>query len=117
MNNSYTDDYKITKKTYFRAKVRNRTCPELISTIDVAEVYPPIENNFVNPSMTQICDDDASLVIFGSTPTGGTTPDYQYQWELSTTSATSGFVTAPWGTVNDKDFALNRAINNDWYHG
>ncbi|MGL2992754.1 T9SS sorting signal type C domain-containing protein [Flavobacterium sp. TSSA_36] len=63
-----------------------------------------------------ICTDSSpgEITINGSTPTGGN-GSYSYQWEMSTTSATSGFVIAP-GISNTRDYLVPAGISQTtWY--
>ncbi|OOG72245.1 S-layer family protein, partial [Flavobacterium sp. A45] len=63
-----------------------------------------------------ICADTSpgAITINGSTPTGGN-GTYTYLWEISTTSATSGYATAS-GTSNGRDYIVPAGIaQTTWY--
>ncbi len=73
--------------------------------------YFPVLNGFLfnsirsaatNNMIDSVCSDTPYGLIIGSQPVGGT-PPYTYQWQSSTTSATSGFATAP-GTSTQKNY-------------
>ncbi|EJG01582.1 T9SS sorting signal type C domain-containing protein [Flavobacterium sp. F52] len=70
--------------------------------------------NVVATYSTPICAGTNPGTITGSTPTGGNGP-YSYLWEVSTTSATSGYSVAP-GVSNGKDYDIPAGITvATWY--
>ncbi len=70
--------------------------------------------NVVATYSTPICAGTNPGTITGSTPTGGNGP-YSYLWEVSTTSATSGYSVAP-GISNGKDYDIPAGITvATWY--
>ncbi len=70
--------------------------------------------NVVATYSTPICAGTNPGTITGSTPNGGN-GGYSYLWEVSTTSATSGYSVAP-GVSNEKNYDIPNVINvATWY--
>ncbi|RUT69735.1 hypothetical protein D0817_14020 [Flavobacterium cupreum] len=60
-----------------------------------------------------ICINTSPGIITGSPPTGGN-GTYTYLWEVSTTSAVSGYTAAP-GTNNAKDYTPGNLTTTSWF--
>ncbi|MBL7779084.1 MAG: T9SS type A sorting domain-containing protein [Chitinophagales bacterium] len=75
-------------------------------------VYPAIADNTVTSDQT-ICTNTIPATLTGSAPTGGS-GSYTYQWQISTTSAVTGFTNI--GSATAQDYSPGSAITqNTWY--
>ncbi|KAF2339570.1 beta strand repeat-containing protein, partial [Flavobacterium ginsenosidimutans] len=63
---------------------------------------------------TPICAGTNPGTITGSTPTGGN-GSYSYLWEVSTTSALTGYTAAP-GVNNGKDYTITGVVNQKTFY-
>ncbi|MCV2485436.1 hypothetical protein OD917_10905, partial [Flavobacterium sp. SH_e] len=63
---------------------------------------------------TPICAGTNPGTITGSTPTGGN-GSYSYLWEVSTTSALTGYTAAP-GVNNGKDYTITGTVNQKTFY-
>ncbi|MBS1782390.1 MAG: hypothetical protein JSS78_04940, partial [Bacteroidetes bacterium] len=80
----------LTATTYYRLKtICAISGTSVYSTVAKITVNTLIANDSVSASQT-ICSGSAPTALTGSTPTGGN-GSFNYQWQSSTTSATSGF--------------------------
>jgi len=98
----------VTESTYFRRSVSSATCTDLKSNAIRALVQPPISNNTITSTQTNVCINNSIGTIVGSIPQGAD-GNYLYQWQSSTnggttwtniTGATSISYAAPALTVN-----------------
>ncbi|SHF90447.1 Galactose binding lectin domain-containing protein [Flavobacterium segetis] len=68
---------------------------------------------YILASYVQAICSGATVTINGSTPAGGT-DIYIYQWQSSTTSATTGFVNAS-GTSTSRDYTTGAITQDTWF--
>ena len=68
---------------------------------------------YILASYVQAICSGATVTINGSTPAGGT-GIYIYQWQSSTTSATTGFVNAS-GTSTSRDYTTGAITQDTWF--
>lgn len=105
-NISYTPTAPITGNTWFRRQVFSGNCsPSTSNVIAIIAVEPvPASANTIGPAQ-EICEGDTPAPLVGSRPTGGGGGPYTYLWEISTQSATEGFVGAP-GTNTGENYDI-----------
>src|SRR5688572_5198351 len=84
----------LTQTTWFRRVVTSGPCQNSISASIKVTVIPAIANNTITAQPQVICAGSAPQLLTATLPTGGT-GSYTYQWQMSTSNATSGFVPAP----------------------
>ncbi len=68
-------------------QVREECCGWSIPVFKTFVVNPDIANNFITPTVTEVCDNAVTALIDGSVPTGGD-GSYTYAWEVSTDGVT-----------------------------
>jgi len=78
----------------------------------VLNIIPVISNNTIAASQN-LCSGVAPAGLTGSTPTGGN-GTYAYLWQSSTTSATSGFSTAP-GAATGINYTIGTLSTTTWF--
>lgn len=78
----------------------------------VVTVNPDLSNNSISSAQT-ICAGSQSTTLQGSTPNGGG-QQYTYLWEISITSATGGFSTAP-GLNNKPEYTPGTLSQTTWF--
>ncbi|MCC9135779.1 gliding motility-associated C-terminal domain-containing protein [Pontibacter silvestris] len=112
-NINYTPD-RINATTWFRRVVSTvGSCsPDTSDAISI-EVVPRVENNTISEAQ-EICANEVPAMLTGTRPTGGDGTDYEYVWEVSTESATTGFVTAP-GTSNTENYSPDVLTQDSWF--
>jgi gliding motility-associated-like protein len=84
---NYTPGSLVTN-TWYRRNATSGACTDVTPVIGIT-VTSAIAGNTVSAAQT-ICSGSAPNPLTGSTPTGGT-GSYNYLWEFSTTSSTTGF--------------------------
>ncbi|MBA9078610.1 gliding motility-associated C-terminal domain-containing protein [Rufibacter quisquiliarum] len=99
--------------TYYAQTVSLSGCPSSVRKAVTVTVNPVIENNTIASGHT-ICAGTTSPQLVGSTPTGGNN-GYQYAWEMSTTSATSGFGPITGIISNQINFNPGVLQQTTWY--
>lgn len=105
-NLNYKPTAPITSDTWFRRLVFAGGCTaDTSNVIAFIAVEPvPASANTIGPAQ-EICEGDTPAPLVGSRPTGGAGGAYTYLWEISTQSATEGFVSAP-GTNNGENYDI-----------
>ena len=83
---SYTN---LTTTTYYRVQAQSGVCPAAFSNTATITVLAQIANNTISGD-DAICSNEDPSIINGTLPTGGG-GSFTYQWQSSTTNATSGF--------------------------
>ena len=103
---NYTPTAPITANTWFRRQVYAGNCSASTSNVvSVVAVEPvPASANTIGPAQ-DICEGDTPAPLIGSSTTELPGGPYTYKWEISTESATAGFVDAP-GTNNDENYTI-----------
>src|ERR1700722_11051250 len=76
-----------------------------------ANNLPPITGNTIGSDQT-ICNNTTPAPLTGSVPGGGVGV-YIFQWQVSTTSATTGFASIAGGTA--QGYAPGVLVANHWY--
>ena len=76
-----------------------------------ANNLPPITGNTIGSDQT-ICNNTTPAPLTGSAPGGGVGV-YTFQWQVSTTSATTGFASIAGGTA--QGYAPGALVANHWY--
>ncbi|ARS34163.1 gliding motility-associated C-terminal domain-containing protein [Pontibacter actiniarum] len=95
--------------------VTTPTCGQNVTrteTIEIRTKQFTIEDNVASGEQT-ICSGQVPDGLTGSTPTGGPAA-YTYSWEVSTTSASSGFTEAP-GSSNAQDYSPEALTSTTWF--
>ncbi|RNI31923.1 hypothetical protein EFA69_05275 [Rufibacter immobilis] len=101
----------LTETTLFRRKVTMGTCVEYSNEIRV--VVTPALTKVTMPADMMVCEGASAPIINAPVAQGGN-GKYIYKWEVSYSSATTGFDTAP-GTSNEATYAPNILKNNAWF--
>src|SRR5678809_1491179 len=103
----------LTQTTWYRRTVTSGGCISTSTAIQIT-VNPVIASNTVTALQT-ICSGATPAALTGSAPTGGAgAGTYTYLWESSTTSATTGFGSAP-GTNNTQNYTPGALTQTTWY--
>jgi gliding motility-associated-like protein len=103
----------LTQTTWFRRIVSSGPCNQHISTPIRITVLPGISNNSVATASLNVCFGNTPSLISGTQPTGGN-GNYTYQWQSSTTGATSGFLAI--GTNGQsQNFAPGSLTQTTWF--
>jgi hypothetical protein len=106
----------LTQTTWYRRKVTSGQCSgahENISSVIEVTVLPAISNNNISAVQT-ICSGQTPVALTGSTPTGGNGSSYNYLWESSTTSSSTGFASAS-GTNNGQNYSPASLTQTTWF--
>src|SRR5664279_3261348 len=104
----------LTANTWYRRIVNSGGCTNTSASIKIT-VTPVITPGSNTISIDQsICTGQTPLPLNGSTPTGGNGA-YNFLWESSTTSATSGFSLAA-GIPNNKNYSPLALAQTTWFH-
>ena len=104
----------LTTTTWYQRTVTSGACVSPF-TSNVIEVFvdPPIANNLISLPLTNVfCQEGNPEALTGTTATGGD-GTYTYQWQRSTTGATSGFTNIVGETGLNYDPPLLTQTN--WY--
>jgi len=101
----------LSQSTWYRRTVTSGGISD-VSKVILIRVNPLISGNAVN-SPQSICSGSSPSALSGTVPTGGN-GTYVYLWESSTTSASSGFVTAS-GSNNVQGYAPGVLTQTTWY--
>ncbi|WP_192820208.1 gliding motility-associated C-terminal domain-containing protein [Rufibacter sp. LB8] len=104
---------KITQTTWYRRRVTSGTCVSFSNVVKVS-VVPPVANNTILTPDLVICSGTAPMRLQGEVPSGGNGGTPTYLWEMSTTSATSGFTTAT-GTSTGVSYQPATLTKTTWY--
>ncbi|WP_187261792.1 Ig-like domain-containing protein [Pontibacter beigongshangensis] len=102
----------LTVTTWFRRIVTAGPCAASVSNEIKIDVNTPVTNNTIG-SPQHVCAGVQPATLFGSSPAGGSR-SYTYLWEYSTTSATTGFATAP-GTYDQANYTPPKLMRNTWF--
>jgi uncharacterized protein (DUF427 family) len=102
----------LTQTTWYRRLVISGACASDTALAILITVNPPISLNSLTSSQT-ICTGNTPSLLSGSTPFGGN-GTYTYQWQSSTTSASSGFSNAS-GTSTSQNYAPPALTQTTWY--
>jgi len=100
---------------WYRRKVTSGACttPFTSNTIEIT-VQPPITSNVITLPFTNVfCQSGNPEIITGASPTGGDMVTYNYQWQKSTISSSTGYVDIPGATLQDYDPPL--LTSTTWY--
>lgn len=110
---NYTPN-NINATTWFRRVVSTTgSCsPDTSDAISI-EVVPRVENNTISEAQ-EICANEVPDMLVGARPTGGDGTNYEYIWEVSTESGTTGFVTAP-GVSNTENYSPDVLTQDTWF--
>lgn len=84
----------LTQTTWFRRVVSSGPCLSHSSASVKITVVPAIVNNAITAPLQIICAGSAPQTLTATQPMGGTST-YTYLWQMSTSSAITGFVPAP----------------------
>lgn len=103
----------LTQTTWFRRIVSAGVCPSSTSAAIQLTVIPAVANNTITDNQT-LCNGTIPNNLIGSLPTGGT-GTYTYAWELSTTSAVSGFSSLSGHVGQDLIFSVAATTGQRWY--
>ncbi len=106
---SYSPD-PLTASSYYRRVVAN-FCDTVPSAPVLITVYTELTNNTVSASQS-VCPGNTPHKLMGSLPTGST-GNYMYQWQISTTNDTTGFTDIP-GAQNI-DYSPPVVNTETWY--
>ncbi|RAU84343.1 Ig-like domain-containing protein [Pontibacter arcticus] len=108
---SYTPG-TLQQTTWFRRilSARGANCSVLVSNVIEITVTEAITNNTIISPPQEVCEGTAPETILGSQASGGT----GWQWEISNTSATSGFFPAP-GASTNPDYSPEPLLQNTWF--
>nr|HPI12629.1 T9SS type A sorting domain-containing protein [Catalimonadaceae bacterium] len=101
----------LTASRWYRRRVTAGVCPANYSDTIEITVTPAIATNTISASQT-ICTGFTPASFTGSLPTGGTGV-YTFEWESSTTSATTGF--SPIASSNVQSYASGALTVNTWF--
>ena len=99
--------------TFFVQTISDQGCASERVPVTVT-VVPAIDNNTVTPPVQSICVGDAPAPLTGSEPTGGVGTSYIYTWQVSTTSASTGFTAAP-GVNNTQNYSPAAVGQTTWF--
>ena len=101
----------LTQNIWYRRTVTSGGCSNTSATVLIT-VNPVIGNHIVSAPQS-ICSGSTPSPLTNTTPTGGNGA-YNYLWESSTTSATTGFATAS-GTNNFQNYNPPALTQTTWY--
>jgi len=101
----------LSQTTWFRRVAISGGCENPSNVIEIT-VHQSIGNNILTAGTQTVCI-DGSTTIIGSDPTGGN-GSYVYLWEVSTLSATDGFVKAP-GDNLDQHYTPTDLKQTSWF--
>ncbi len=76
-------------------------------------INPTITNNYISNAQT-ICSGSAPNLMTGTLPAGPAGFSPQYQWLVSTTSASAGYANAP-GTSNQQNYISPALTQTSWF--
>lgn len=92
------DPQPLTATTYYHRVVSSGACTDVSSTVTIT-VLPAITANTVSADQT-ICEGTLFNNLTGSTPGGGASPSYTYQWMSSTDNTNWSAAAAPNSGMN-----------------
>ncbi|WP_048919791.1 gliding motility-associated C-terminal domain-containing protein [Rufibacter radiotolerans] len=101
----------ISQTTWFRRKVTSGGCDVLSNEVKVT-VNAGLSQNTITEDQS-ICTGNAPKLLVGSEPVGGD-GTFHYVWEMSTTGATSDFVTAS-GNPATRDYMSGPLTQTTWF--
>ncbi|WP_210486083.1 gliding motility-associated C-terminal domain-containing protein [Rufibacter aurantiacus] len=101
----------LSQTTWFRRVVESGGC-QVISNVVKVSVNSAITENTIYEDQN-ICTGTAPLTLSGTDPIGGD-GTFSYLWEMSTSSATSGFVTAS-GNATGKTYNAPALTQTTWF--
>jgi hypothetical protein len=101
----------LTANRWYRRRVTSAPCPVSISNIVAITVVTAIANNTINASQS-ICSGNIPAAFTGAVPTGGNGP-ITYQWQISTTSSSTGFSNIP--GANAQGYASTALNQHTWF--
>jgi large repetitive protein len=93
-----------------RWTITNGTCTSVPDDVTLSN-QSPVTNNTISADQT-LCSSEIPATLTGTTPTGGT-GTYTYQWQSSTTSATTGFADISGAT--SPNFSPGTITQNTWF--
>ncbi|MBC3540091.1 gliding motility-associated C-terminal domain-containing protein [Rufibacter sediminis] len=102
----------LTQTTWFRRVVTSGSCTNISEPIQIT-VVPAITNNTFAVAPEVVCY-GLTTNLTGSVPAGGNGGTPTYLWEMSTTTATTGF-TAATGTNNGQSYISGALTVNTWF--
>ncbi|MGV3504407.1 MAG: PKD domain-containing protein [Adhaeribacter sp.] len=103
----------LTRSTWFRRKVSGGVCGPSFSEAVAITVNPAITNNAITSGPETVCTGTAPNTLTGAQPGGGDGA-FVYHWEVSTTSATTGFIAAG-GVNNGADYEAGPLTRTTWF--
>jgi gliding motility-associated-like protein len=103
----------LTQTTWFRRIVISGPCQNNTSAPVKITVIPALANNNITSQPQTICAGTLPQSLQATQPAGGT-GTYTYQWQLSTTSATQGFVPAQ-NTNNNQNYTPAALQQTTWF--
>jgi hypothetical protein len=101
----------VSNNIWFVRRVSSGVCPPSFSDTVAISIFTPIANNVISSAQV-VCDGNIPQPLSGSLPTGGS-GTYTYEWEVSTTSATSGFTIVPGET--GPGISIPAVTDTVWY--
>ncbi|WP_147383342.1 Ig-like domain-containing protein [Pontibacter oryzae] len=110
-NELYYTPQALTQDTWFRRIVISDINTDTSNAVMI-QVKPAMSNNKISTSQT-ICYGTAPSALQGTLPNGGS-GTYTYLWEMSTSSATSGWTTAP-GDNQRQDYVSGPLTKTTWF--
>lgn len=96
---------------WFRRRVTSGICPVNYSDTILVSVTPAITTNTISGNQL-LCDGAPTSPITGSTPGGGN-GSYTIFWEISTTSASTGYSTIP--GENGNSYSPGQLSQSSWF--
>jgi gliding motility-associated-like protein len=102
----------LSQNTYFKRVIKSGVCQQSESEAILITANPSLTNNTIEKDQ-EVCYGFAPAKLIGSVPEGGDS-DYKYIWQLSITSATTGFENAK-GINNVKDYTAGALTATTWF--
>ncbi len=102
----------LTQTTWFRRITRSSGCSDAISNVLTVTVWPTLTPGAIGSNQNFCGSGDPAILTQTTAPTGGSGV-YTYQWQTSTTSATTGFADIAGATSESYDPTV--VSQNTWY--
>lgn len=103
----------LTQTTWFRRVITSGPCQNSISAGIKITVVPALANNSITSVAQTICAGNTPQALTAMQPTGGI-GNFTYQWQMSTTSSTTGFAPAL-NTNNTQHYIPGALQQTTWF--
>ncbi len=103
----------ITQNTWYKRVVTSGACANDTSMAIKISVTNPISSNTLTSVAQTICSGSVPAQITASTATGGDGLNYSYQWLISTTNATIGYLALD--SAYSQNYSPKALFQNTWF--